>query len=518
MSLLEDLKKLEELEEVVVTAPKQEQPILQQAVQNLPSSTYKLGADLVNTIIHPVTTAKSLLELGKGAISLAIPGEQPSEETAKAVARYFGNRYGSLPSIKQTFAQDPAGFLADVSVILSGGSTLAAKVPSLAKTAEKVSKVATAIDPVTGLVKAVPKVATGASILTREILGTTTGVGGEAITQAVKAGRSGGEAQQRFIQNLRGVSDPQDVVNRAFSALKQIGSERAAQYTKGIEGLKLAESPINFDPINKAIKNIVDNSIYRPKGSKTDVAKFSTATMKKIEELQDVVNDFSIDGALHTAEGVDILKRKIDDLYPLQAQASQEARVVAKLRDQVKQQILEQVPEYADVMKPYEEAIKLEKQMISELSLNKKANAGTTLRKLQSVMRNNVNTAYGNRFELINKLDPELLPDLSGQALSEVAPRGLQRAVSGGVAAYGGFIDPTMLLGLPFQSPRLIGEAALKTGQAQRVLGNVPIPDFISQVPTYRGARLLGAITEQDKDLTTTEQKELENLSRLLSR
>ena len=73
MSLLEDLKKLEELEEVVVTAPKKEQPILQQAVQNLPSSTYKLGADLVNTIIHPVTTAKSLLELGKGVISLAIP-------------------------------------------------------------------------------------------------------------------------------------------------------------------------------------------------------------------------------------------------------------------------------------------------------------------------------------------------------------------------------------------------------------------------------------------------------------
>jgi hypothetical protein len=168
-------------------------------------------------------------------------------------------------------------------------------------------------------------------------------------------------------------------------------------------------------------------------------------------------------------------------------------------------------------MRPNEKAIKLEKQMVSELSLGKKANAGTTLRKLQSVMRNNVNTAYGNRFELINKLDPELLPDLSGQALSEVAPRGLQRAVSGGVAAYGGFVDPTMLLGLPFQSPRLIGEAALKTGQAQRVLGNVPIPDFISQLPTYRGARLLGSIQEEEPDLTSKEMQQLENLERLLA-
>lgn len=518
MSLLEDLKKLEELEEVVVTAPKKEQPILQQAVQNLPSSTYKLGADLVNTIIHPVTTAKSLLELGKGVISLAIPGEQPSEETAKAVARYFGNRYGSLASIKQTFAQDPAGFLADVSVILSGGSTLAAKVPSLAKTAEKVSKVATAIDPVTGLVKGTqaiaPKVATGA----KELLGVTTGVGSEAITQAVQAGRLGGEAQQRFAQNLRGQADPQDVANRAFEALKSMGSERAAQYTKGVQGLKLAEKTVDFTPVNNAMNNILKDAFYRPKGATKVVPKYSAPTIKKIEELKNVVNEFASDAAFHTAEGIDILKRKIDDLYPLQAQSSQEARVVAELRNKVKEQILKQVPEYADVMKPYEEAIKLEKQIASELSLGKKVNAGTTLRKLQSTMRDNVNTSYGNRLEFLKQLDPDLLPDLSGQALSTVAPRGLQRAV-GSASILGGIgFDPTLLATLPLQSPRLVGEAAMRTGQAQRVLGNVPIPDFISQVPTYRGARLLGAITEQDKDLTSTEQKELENLSRLLSR
>ena len=513
MSLLEDLKKIDEIQEIVVTAPKQEQPILQQAVSNLPSSTYKLGKDLVEVIINPVTTAKSIFELGKGVVELAIPGEQESEETAKAVGRYFANRYGGLENIKKTFAQDPAGFLADASVLLTGGGTLGARVPQIASTAEKIAKVGTAIDPVTGLVKATQAVSKPIATGAREILGTTTGVGGEAITQALQAGRIGEEAQARFINNLRGRADPMDVANRAFDALKRLGSERAAQYTHGIQGLKLSEKPVNFDPINDAIKGIIKESTYRPKGAKVSTARYSPSTMKKIDELEAVVSEFADEAAFHTAEGMDILKRKVDDLYPLQAQASQEGKVVAELRNKIKEQIVKQVPEYADVMKPYEEALKLEKELVGELSLGRKAKAGTTLRKLQSTMRNNVNTAYGNRLELLNKLDPELLPDLSGQALSELAPRGLQRAVGGGAAAYGAFVDPSILLGIPLQSPRLVGETALKYGQMQRILGE-PV-SRLPITPTLRGGRLVTAATEEEKTTDVTNE-ELEKLSRML--
>lgn len=517
MSLLEDLKKIDEIEEVVVTAAKKEKPIVQQAIQNFPGSAYQLGADLVNTIINPVTTAKSILSLGKGIIQLTVPGEQKDEKTARALGQYFANRYGGLENIKQTFAQDPAGFLADASIVLTGGATATAKVPSLAKAAETAKKVGTAIDPVTGLIKGTQAVAPVIATGTRELLGLTTGVGGEAITQAVQAGRIGGEAQQRFLQNLRGQADPQDVANRAFEALKEMGSQRAAQYTKGVEGLKLAEKTIDFVPINNAIDNIVKDAFYKPKGATKVVPKYSAPTIKKIQELKNVINEFASDAAFHTAEGVDILKRKIDDLYPLQAQSTQEARVVADLRSQVKEQILKQVPEYADVMKPYEEAIKLEKQIANELSLGKKANAGTTLRKLQSTMRNNVNTSYGNRLEFLKQLDPELLPDLSGQALSELTPRGLQRAVGGGTAiAAAGLGDLSLLATLPLQSPRLIGEAALKTGQAQRVLGGIPTPPAL---PTARLARLTGAVKEEEESqLSTEEQERLEYLNRLLSK
>ncbi len=115
------------------------------------------------------------------------------------------------------------------------------------------------------------------------------------------------------------------------------------------------------------------------------------------------------------------------------------------------------------------------------------------------------NYVIANKNLLLNKLDPELLPDLAGQALSEIAPRGLQRGVGAGAAAYGAFVDPMILAGLPLQSPRLIGETALKAGQAQRVLGGLPITQ------TLRGVRPIVSAQEPEQKLTS---KELENLKK----
>jgi hypothetical protein len=510
MSLYDDLKKIDEVEEVVTKADPIEKPILSQAVRNLPGSTLKLGKDLIDVIIHPVTSAKSILEFGRGVINLAIPGEDESEEVARAVGRYFADRYGTLDDMKETFANDPAGFLADAASVLTGGAGLLRKVPSVAskKVGVVAQQVGEAIDPVTALLNLSGQTAKATGAGVREVLGLTTGVGGEAITQAVQAGRIGGQAQQRYIENLRGQKDPADVVNRAFEALKSMGSERAARYTHGIEGLKLAEKKVNMQPIQKAIDDIVKESQFE------GIPKYSKSTMAKIDELKATVSEFMENNLTHTAEGMDILKRKIDDLYPLQAQATGEARIVASLRAQVKDEILKQVPEYAEVMRPYEEAIRLEKEIARELSLGNKASAGTTLRKLQSVMRNNVNTSYGNRLELLNKLDPELLPDLSGQALSEVTPRGIQRAIGGGAAAYGTFVDPTVIYGLPLQSPRLVGEAALKTGQTQRILDTLMKP--LPTVPLLRGGRIVQEATEEKQQLTPKELQGLVELEKLL--
>ena len=133
---------------------------------------------------------------------------------------------------------------------------------------------------------------------------------------------------------------------------------------------------------------------------------------------------------------MDILKRRIDNEYPDGINPGDEAVVIAQARDMVKRQILEQVPDYNKVMQPYEEASRLERELQKALSLGKNASADTALRKLQSVMRNNVNANFGNRLKLVEKLeeagDYYLLPRIAGQSLNSYTPRGLQAAAATG--------------------------------------------------------------------------------------
>ena len=87
-----------------------------QALVNFPSSLAQMGEDVIKPFLEPVITAKSLFELGKGVVQLAIPGEQGSEETARRVGEFFAGRYGGIENIKRTIATDPAGFLAELAL------------------------------------------------------------------------------------------------------------------------------------------------------------------------------------------------------------------------------------------------------------------------------------------------------------------------------------------------------------------------------------------------------------------
>lgn len=93
------------------------------------------------------------------------------------------------------------------------------------------------------------------------------------------------------------------------------------------------------------------------------------------------------------------------------------------------------------------------------------------MRKLQSLMRNNVQTNYGNRLNLANELEAggnvELLPSLAGQAMSSATPRSLSGQIGSGGTVLGSMMtgNPLMLAALPFQSPRAVGETAYKIGE-----------------------------------------------------
>ena len=133
-----------------------------QAISNIDESSKQLVNDIITPFLNPMQTAKDLYSLSKSVASL-IPGIEGDDTQAKAVGKFFKDRYGSLENIKQTFATDPVGMLSDVSILLTGGATLTAKAPQVSSVLSKASKIASPIETAGGF--AIGKAAQGSGTL-----------------------------------------------------------------------------------------------------------------------------------------------------------------------------------------------------------------------------------------------------------------------------------------------------------------------------------------------------------------
>ena len=473
------------MEEVVTTAPKTmtARQVAGEALSNIGPSALQYGKDIITPILDPIGTAKSIAQLGLGIVQLAVPGEQANEKQAKAVGAYFANRYGGFENLKKTIASDPVGFLGDASILLTGGASIAGKVSPLTKVAEKVKNVGQAIDPLTGKLT---QTFVGAPV--SAALGLTTGAGREAVTEAYRSGASGGEKASQFLGAMRQKSSLEDIVSEAKAGVSKMATKRKSQYLDSMEGIKASQKKINFDPINKDISNI--RKQFEFKGQTT----LDKSGLSKLDEIEEAVNTWSKNNDFHTVEGLDALKKKIDNLMPeadtFGKTAGKGAAIVTEARTVINNKIKAASPDYAKTMKAYEEAINLEKEIRQSLSLGKKTSADAALRKLLSVMRNNSNTNFGLRLDNLKKLeqasDVSLMPSLAGASLSQLTPRGIQAGLSpfglAGVGGVAGFTSPQFAGLLAASSPRLVGEAAYYAGKT---------------LPKASTSRQAGVISEQ---------------------
>jgi hypothetical protein len=118
-------------------------------VKNIPGSLGKLASDLVYPIMHPVDTAVGVGRVARGAVEKLVPGEQEYEKYADQVGQMMVGRYGGMDALKTTIMEDPAGFVADLSAVLTAGGSTAARAPGLVgKLGKATQKVGTAIEPV----------------------------------------------------------------------------------------------------------------------------------------------------------------------------------------------------------------------------------------------------------------------------------------------------------------------------------------------------------------------------------
>ncbi len=308
--------------------------------------------------------------------------------------------------------------------------------------------------------KLIRDVSSGAA---KNTLGVTTGAGAESVRTAYKAGKDGAST---FLDNMRGNVPMTDVLDSAKAALGEMRKVRSDQYKAGMAGVTSDKTIIDFAPIDKAVASLQSMGNY-----KGQVINKNSAGV--VDEISGLVNQWKgLDPAeFHTPEGLDALKQAISDIRDTTEFGTAARKAADSAYNAVKGEITAQAPTYSKVMKDYSQASETLAEVERALSLGNKAAADTSMRKLQSLMRNNVNTNFGNRLGLAKTLEDngaDILPAVAGQAMSSWTPRGLQAATSGGALMAAIPTGGTTLAALPFASPRLIGELAYGLGSASR--------------------------------------------------
>lgn len=312
----------------------------------------------------------------------------------------------------------------------------------------------------------------------RRGLGATTGVGDETLNQAFQAGRAGGKQAEQFTTAMRGQSSIDDALTMAKQNIARMGDQKQQAYRAGMANIKADKSTLSFDGIDDAIKNARSMSMFKGQAKNPRAAQL-------VQQASDEVAAWkALDPAeYHTPEGLDALKQRIGGMLesiPFEEKTARSA--VGNIYSSIKGEINKQAPEYARVMKDYSEATELIREIEKTLSVGQKSMPDTAIRKLQSLMRNNVNTSYGYRDQLAQKMMEQggnnLLPTLAGQSLNEWTPRGLQRVTAGtgtGLLAVTGNI-PAAAVMAAISSPRLVGEALYGAGRlaGQRNLSQLP--------------------------------------------
>lgn len=348
-------------------------------------------------------------------------------------------------------------------------------------------------------------IGSGIKAASKNVLGVSTGAGAEPINQAFKAGQTG---NKDFLQNMRGEVSLTDVLDRAKQGLQAMNAAKAAEYRSGMIPIAGDKSILSFGGIDQALDDAARITTYKGQ-VKNDAAAAAVAKMRDTVDNWRQLNP----SEFHTPEGLDALKQKLGDLLDSIPYNERSARLAAgKVYNATKSEIAKQAPAYAKVMKSYSDASNQISEIERALSLGDGASKDTAMRKLQSLMRNNVQTNYGNRLSLANTLEQEggvdLLPSLAGQALNSWTPRSLSGQIGSGATAVGAMMsgNPLMLTAIPFQSPRAVGTAAYGLGRltgaasnGASMVTNNPIAGLIRQkspdlIPlVYRAAPVIAA-------------------------
>lgn len=465
-------------------------PTVSETMSNIPGSAYKYGEGLVQSVIPKKESyyipggeaVRGIANVGAGVVQKLIPGEQGKEPYADAIGKFFADRYGGMENLKKTIINDPVGFAADVSAVLSLGGSAAGKAGQLtgatrlAETGRKAAQIGRAIEPVNATIKMVKPIVKVGGSLGAQLHGRfMSGAGAEATKQAFQ-GKPG------FIEALRGAIIDQDIIDKSKSALHGMREAEVKNYGKQFNSLIKSGKGIelNIEPVKERIvqqmhdllnikfeitKDIATGELVRKVNyANTPLPEHQLSNVKKVVDIVNKWDDLSI-------KGVDYLKRNLDNFYIGSSDTRQYDKFINAIRSSIKNELTKQVPGYEKMTSKYSKFLNLEEEIQKSLSMGNKAAMDTTLRKLLSAMREN----FEYRKELVQTLDNvsggNLLPQLAGLSMQSYLPKGLIGKLeigSLGILTYMHGIDPVLATALLMSSPRLSGEFLYMLGKTAK--------------------------------------------------
>lgn len=490
---------------------------LGEAVESAPRSALNAGKDFLNAVTDPVGTVKAIGGLAAGSLEklaekIGVPAETIStvnqklgisEDDPKLAEQFWTmqkERYGGWKEIKKTIATDPVGFLFDASTLFGGAGGLLQKATKVGSAANKVGRAASKVGEVTNPLNLAKKPAELAGKATAIAAGDfASRAGHESITEAYRAGEEGGSKQATFSKASREELLPKAIVNMGLSAVDKMRQQKLSDYARDIQSTQQSTKRLVWTDIIKAITDAEDRATHTAKLNPNYTKVIDKVGYKKIQEIQQLVSKDFYNGA-NTASDFDKLKQEIGKMMESLPEDEKAAYAAIKpIYDAIKATIIRQVPAYGGVMKAYEEMTETINEIERTLSLGKKATVDTGMRKLMSIMRNNVNTSFGQRAALLEELEKygakDLKAALAGLELSSYNARGLGGTVAGWEALRYMTSTPEQMWVLPLlllASPKIVGQVANKAGMVSR--GLKPLLPYNNAV--YQGGKLEGM--EQD--------------------
>ena len=459
---------------------------------------------LPSAVMHPVDTISNLAGLASGGITSAMPKSIQTKidaedlkmwnslpQSAKAALRYIGvtpeaggqdramfkefvKPYSSAEDFKQTLANNPGRIVTDISALASGGAGALNKlgvVPKTAKVLETVGTVTNPLNAIAPIASVTPQpiknalsvarenIASGANKLSSGAIGAVMAKSPENLRQAYSQGKISG---QDFLQNLTGEATADDILVKIKQGISSLQTQKSLDYRTAKQGWAADKTPIDFAPIEDAFNREV--STLSVNGHKV----IGKEEMPKIDEVKTVLDEWKADPSSHTAAGLDALKQRIDAIYPDSPKHSQAQRIITSTRNAVKDLITKQVPEYAGAMTEYEKQTALINDINKALGSSRNADKSTAINKIMKVLNENPSAKFKKELiaTLKEKTGVDIMPAIAGQNLQEWLPQGMGKISGYGGLAYalssGGATIPVFAAA----SPRLMGNAFYKMGQA----------------------------------------------------